>query len=260
MDITSLWSPDEKPLERECTDGGFVGVLRTIACIGDSLSAGEFEAIVPDTRKPYYEDFFDYSSVQYLARMAGCRAHNFTRGGMTALEYMTSFAEDKGYWDPALSADAYILALGVNDLFNRKHEMGSVQDIREDWRENPKTFAGQFGAIIARYREISPGAKFFLVTIPKSPWEREDYGEKHRRLMYDIAERFDGTYVVDLRQYGPDYSTEEFQRAFFLLGHLSPAGYLLTGRLLASYIDYIIRHNFEDFRTIGYRGRDLVFS
>ena len=39
---------EEKPLDRLITDGGFCGIFRTIACIGDSLSSGEFESLVEE--------------------------------------------------------------------------------------------------------------------------------------------------------------------------------------------------------------------
>ena len=35
----------ERPLERLAPDGGYCGILRTIGCIGDSLSSGEFESM-----------------------------------------------------------------------------------------------------------------------------------------------------------------------------------------------------------------------
>ena len=35
----------EKPLDRIVTDGGFCSIFRRIACIGDSLSSGEFESL-----------------------------------------------------------------------------------------------------------------------------------------------------------------------------------------------------------------------
>ncbi len=41
MDINKLFfDENEKPLDNLCTDGGFVGIFRTIACVGDSLSYG----------------------------------------------------------------------------------------------------------------------------------------------------------------------------------------------------------------------------
>ncbi len=43
----------EKPLDRIVTDGGFCSIFRTIACIGDSLSSGEFESVKEDGSKRY---------------------------------------------------------------------------------------------------------------------------------------------------------------------------------------------------------------
>ena len=40
MDIDQLMGTEaELPLERLVTDGGFCGILRTIGCVGDSLSS-----------------------------------------------------------------------------------------------------------------------------------------------------------------------------------------------------------------------------
>ena len=33
----------EKPLDRIPQNGGFAAIFRTIACVGDSLSSGEFQ-------------------------------------------------------------------------------------------------------------------------------------------------------------------------------------------------------------------------
>ena len=48
---------NEKPLDRIVTDGGFCGIFRRIACIGDSLSSGEFESVKPDGTKCYHDYF-----------------------------------------------------------------------------------------------------------------------------------------------------------------------------------------------------------
>jgi len=71
MDWRMLLCPEnEKPLERMVTDGGFVGIFRTIACVGDSLSSGEFESVDAEG-KTHYHDLFDYSWGQYIARVVG---------------------------------------------------------------------------------------------------------------------------------------------------------------------------------------------
>ncbi len=58
---------------------------------------------------------------------------------------------------------------------------------------------------------------------------------------------------LDIRKYGPEYDAE-FTKAFFLMGHLNPMGYIFTAKMVASYIDYIIRKNPEDFKKIGFVG------
>jgi len=96
---------DERPLDHPVTDGGYAGIFRTIAFVGDSLSSGEFEAIDAEGNKTYH-DYYDYSWGQYMARAAGFTAYNFSRGGMTAKEYCETFAEERGFWNPELAAPA----------------------------------------------------------------------------------------------------------------------------------------------------------
>ena len=47
---------------------------------------------------------------------------------------------------------------------------------------------------------------------------------------------------------------EAFHRHFYLGGHLNASGYRLTALMMESYIDYIIRHNPDDFKQIGFVG------
>ena len=257
MDYKSLFfDPAEKPLDRMVTDGGFCGIFRTIACVGDSLSSGEFEAVDDEGRKSYH-DYFDYSWGQYLARMAGCKVYNFSRGGMSAKAYCEGFAANNGYWDADKAAQAYILALGVNDVLNQGQEVGSTADIDlSDWRSNKPTFAGYYAQIIQRYKEIQPKARFFLMTMPNDRGNDPEIirrGEAHAKLLYELAEFFPFTYVIDLRKYAPEY-TPEFRDMFYLYGHLNPCGYVFTAKMVASYIDYIIRHNMRDFIQTGFIG------
>lgn len=255
MDINRFFdNKDEKPLDNLVSDGGFCSILRTVACVGDSLSSGEFEALDENGNKTYH-DMFDYSWGQFMARMAGIKVYNFSRGGMTAREYCEGFAQSMGYWDKDKAAKAYIIALGVNDIFNAGQTIGSVDDINiDDYNKNADTFAGHYAKIIQRYKEIQPDAKFFLVNKPKDDRdERRDAAQEMTDLLYALAQFFPNTYVIDLRKYGPVYD-EEFCKRFFLGGHMNAAGYVFTAKMMVSYIDYIIRHNYEDFSKIGFVG------
>ncbi len=263
MDIRKYYvTQGEKPLDNMATDGGMCCIFRKIACVGDSLSSGEFESVAADGVTKGYHDMFEYSWGQFIGRMTGSQIYNFSRGGMTAIEYCTSFAEINDMWNPEKRAQAYIIALGVNDLVGAKMEAGDIGDVcLEDWRQNKPTFCGYYAQIIQRYKEIQPDAKFFLVTMPYEPDEPNNcpYAKIHNALMYALAEAFDNCYVIDLYKYAPAYD-KEFYEHFAMGGHLNPMGYKLTADIFVSYIDYIIRAYPDDFAEAAYIGTPWVYK
>lgn len=255
MNLDDIFNNEnEKPLDNIVTDGGYCGIFRTIGCIGDSLSSGEMESLKEDGSKGYH-DYFEYSWGQFIARDVGCEVLNFSRGGMSVKEYCESFAEANNFWSPKKECQAYIIALGVNDISAYGKELGSLSDIdKKDWKNNKKTFVGYYAEIIQRLKKIQPKARFFLMTIPyEGKNDRTEAEDLHRELMYDLAEMFDYTYVLDFRKYAPAYD-ENFKKKFYLGGHLNAAGYRLTAKMTESYIDYIIRHNMEDFAQVAFIG------
>ena len=254
---------NEKPLDRIVTDGGFCAIFRTIACIGDSLSSGEFESINEDgTRR--YNDFYEYSWGQFIGRSCGSKVYNFSQGGMTAKTYMEVFADKKGYWDTDKLAQAYIIALGVNDVTRHlkgEIELGTIADIDlKDYRNNAKTFIGYYAQIIQRIKELQPRAKIFLISPPSSGNMQDERTQKYkivRDLLQELTTVFNRTYLLDMFEYSPK-RTKEYPDAFWL-GHMTPTGYVLAARMIESYIDYIIRKNPEDFKQVGFIGTDLHF-
>lgn len=254
MGINMADTSAEKPLERILNDGGLCGIFRTIGCIGDSLSSGEFESM-DETGQKGYHDYYEYSWGQYMARTVGCKVYNFSRGGMTAREYCETFADENDFWNPEKKCQAYIIALGVNDVTQNGEALGDISDIDpENYKNNKKTFVGYYGQIIQRMKEIQPKAKFFLMTIPSDRKHiRNKARDRHAELIYEMAQLFENTYVLDFRKYAVEYD-DDFKKLFFLGTHMNAAGYLLTSKLVISYIDYIIRHNMEDFKQIGFVG------
>lgn len=244
-----MYDENEKPLDRIVLDGGYTRVFRTIGCIGDSLSSGTHESRDANGGLNCV-DMFDYSWGQYISRDTGIKVYNFSRGGMTAKWYMESFADSIGAWDADKLCQGYIIAMGVNDLWSTQ-ELGSVADIdMEDYRNNKDTFAGCYAQIIQKLKTLQPDAKFFLVTLPKGDKLNV---EGHAKILRDMAEIFSNTYVLDFAKYGFVYD-DDFKSKFYLGEHLNAAGYIFTAQLITSYIDYIIRHNFEDFSQVGFIG------
>ncbi len=258
MDIRQFMNKaGEQPLDTIVSNGGFCGIFRAIACIGDSLSSGEHESLTHGQKG--FHDYYALSWGQFLARDCGTTVYNFSKGGMTAMKY-DAFAREKGFYDDAYKAQAYIMALGVNDVtktLGGEMELGELSDVDlADYAKNKPTFVGWYAAIIARYQQLQPKAKFFLMTMPRGRGEnpeREALCDKHRELLLGLAEMFENCYVLDLRTYAPQYD-EEFRKHFYLGGHMNAKGYRLTALMVESYIDYLIRHNPEDFLQVGFIG------
>lgn len=245
-------SSAEVPLDHLLSDGGLCSIFRSIGCIGDSLASGAFESY--DNGEKEYHVLYDYSWPAHLGHMCGCTIHNFSKGSLTAKEYCESFAESKDFWNPKMTCEAYIMALGVNDILLQCQELGTPEDIDPENRENNKpTFAGYYGKIIQRYRALNPYSKFFLMTMPRDHRgeERNLRGDAHAALLHELAKVFPNTYVLDFRRYAPVYD-EKFREQFYLGNHMNPSGYVLTAHMVASYIDYIIRHHMPEFREIDF--------
>lgn len=251
MDITKYYlGENEKPLDVIKPDGGFFGIFRTVAVVGDSLSSGEFES-TDEAGNRGYHDYYEYSWGQYMARAVGNKVYNFSRGGMSAKWYLNSFGEEICAWDKSKACQAYIFALGVNDILNQGRELGTAADVDpDDYNNNKDTFAGDYAKIIQKYKKISPDAYFFLMTMLHTEHEDERV-TKHAALLHDLAKIFPRTYVLDMAAYAPRYDAE-FRRNFYLGGHLNAAGYLLTAQMTMSYIDYLVRKDPEDFAQVGF--------
>ncbi len=249
---------NEKPLENLVGGYSYTSIFRTMAFIGDSLSSGEFETIDADGTH-HFHDLYEYSWGQYIARKNGLRAYNFSQGGMTAKWYLDSFAEQKGFWDKEKACQAYVIALGVNDIYNQKMEIGTADDITATEFSGERPFISYYAEIVRRYKEISPDAKFFFVTFPNEPFRSQRQREGMIQAIYALADHFENAYVIDLYQYGPVYD-EDFSKKTYLNGHMNPMGYIFTANLIDSYIDYIVRTNPQDFKYVGLIGTNINYK
>ena len=245
-----LGDENEKPLDRLVQDGGMCRIFRKIGCIGDSLSSGEHESLDENGNKGFH-DFYDYSWGQVLARNTGATVYNFSVGGLKAKDFIEGFADSRAVFNTDKLCQCYIIALGVNDLVVDKYVLGTVDDLDiKSPNKSKTTFAGYYGRIIHKIKQAQKDAKIFLITLPNQD-EYPSYGMT--KLLYDFSEKFDNTYCIDLEKYGPVYDAE-FKKKFFVSGHMNAAGYVLSAQMITSYIDYIIRHNLEEFSLTGFIG------
>lgn len=244
---------NEKPLDNLKETCGFAGVFKQVGVIGDSLSSGEFESH-DEQGNIMYTDMYDYSWPAVLERITGTKYNNYSRGGMTAREYMQSWADANGFWQ---RNQAYIIALGNNDSFVFGHPLGSVKDVcPASPQNNADTFFGNMGKIISKLKTIEPNARIFVVT-PQLRGEACDNDIRYiASELNKLCAKFDFTYLLDMTSYAPAYDAE-MRKSFGLGFHPNPMGYYAYALMVGNYIDYVIRSNPKDFATIPFLGTSL---
>lgn len=246
-------------------DAGFVPIIRTLGCIGDSLASGEHESLDEHGVKGYH-DYYEYSWGQFMARKCGLTAYNFSVGGMTAKEF-ASFSNHIKCFTPEKACQAYIIALGVNDISqitknpeqypNGFGETGAA--VSDDMETNTLSVMGTYVNIIKRIRLLVEDARIFVVTPPHCRAEEvlgSKYYDKFTEELRKLPEFYEYLYVIDLRKYAPIYDLE-FENMYFCGGHMNAMGYKFTADMFTTYMDYIIKHNIDDFKQIAFVGKGL---
>lgn len=243
----------EKPLDSINPTCGFAGIFRTVGVIGDSLSSGEFESHDQNGQVQYH-DMYEYSWPSVLQRITGTRYNNYSRGGMTAKEFVESWADANNFWQPN---QAYIIALGNNDMFVFNHPMGSADDVSVSFPDtNPDTFFGNLGRIVSKLKTIQPRARIFLVTPQRRGEPCDVVTEEVARQMAKVCDKFDNVFLVDMTTYGPVYDAE--MRADFAMGfHPNAMGYYAYALMIGNYIDYVVRSLPQKFFQLPFVGTDL---
>ncbi len=247
-------------MEKLLPDGGCCAIFRRIGCIGDSLASGELESRMNGV--PGFHDCYEYSWGQFMARACGSVAYNFSRGGLTAKAFVENVKDEQlNILDPARKCQAYVIALGCNDVSKvmmGQLTLGATADVHPDAPdENAPTYAGYMGKILSWVKQSEPKARIFLVTLPRDGQDspRAALEDEHAALLHQMAELFPFTYVIDLRRHGPVYD-ETFKKIYYLGGHLNPMGYLLTAKMFLTCIDAIIRSKPEEFAQVGFIGME----
>lgn len=247
----------ELPLEEIRPGCGFLSIFRKVGVVGDSLSAGEFESRDHGGRVSYH-DMHEYSWPSILARITGAEWHNYSRGGMSAREFLGGYAEERGFFE---KLPCLIVSLGTNDLFVYHHPLGSAEDVHPlSPEENPDTFLGNIGRIVSRYKELEPELRFFLVGPMKdgsSPL-RDSLVEKATEELGKAARLFSHGYLLDMARYGIVWD-EEARSRYGLGYHPNPMGYHAYALMVGNYIDYLIRANMEDFKEVPFIGTGLSY-
>ena len=241
------------PMLNDTVNGGQCAIFRKMGFIGDSLSSGEVYKY--DGTQYIKKDFYEHSWGQYLARACGSQGFNFSKGGLRVdtwlADYFTGGPKASDF--VTNKCEMYTIALAVNDAIainNGVLQLGTESDIDfSDMNSNANTFYGCYAKIIQYIKSVVPNARIFVITNPNGG---ETLG-LNGAIRY-MSEHFTNVYLLDMYKYADGLYTTSYltENNLSVQGHLTPSGYIRSYRHIASYIDYIIRSNMEDFMDVCY--------
>lgn len=256
---------EASPLAHISRDPGQCGIFHKWGFIGDSLSSGEFEYIKKDGSHFYY-DCYEYSWGQRMCAYMGVKGDNYSTGGETAKGWIEHFWDSHNNKLNNCAKDdpkhVYVMALCVNDKSRHARKLKGYEDYTlgnvatdvdtADYTKNAQTFAGCYAGIIQRVRSIEPDCRIFVVTPPTASDDMLPYVEVIRQMQ----KLFPQIHVIDLQKYGTAIFDKNgfWGRKHYQVGHLNAAGYDDTAAMMLTYIDWIIKRNYQDFQNVGWIG------
>lgn len=164
-----------------------IEMFNSFGAIGDSYTAGD----TTNSSGTWVNS--GTSWVKTIGQRAGITYGNYGQGGMHCKDYNI---------EPALTAsahDMYFFAMGINDSIKKYDEsettpldhLGTIDDIKSDYTQNPETFYGCYGKIIAQIMEHAPNARHCMILIPV----HDTYTDAFNTAIVEIAEHFEIPYI-----------------------------------------------------------------
>lgn len=240
----------DDPMTRIIRDGGMTSIFRTIGVVGDSLSAGEMAyGGSTDEFTTKYVDIYDLSWIQFLARACGSTAHNFAQGGLNTRNFLSDLGGHlTNMLDEGKKCQAYFIALGHNDS-NYGVDVGTPDDINlDDPTQNADTYYGNYARIISTIKTVEPHAKIFCICMKSSGYAAYNAAIRH------MATIFTNVYIIDFETHYPKLETVwEYTE-----GHGNVMGYLNYSWQIGTYVDWIIRHNRDEFKYVQFIGTNYA--
>ena len=250
----------ERPLEHIIRDGGLTRIFRTAGVVGDSLSSGCMEYKGSSGNALGY-DRYEFSWIQQMRGICGFdKAENFSVGGLTSKTFWTTQSQKvKNLREDGENhkCQLYFIALGVNDIADTTMEVGTPDDITN---ESSTTFYGYYSRIKKLIQRQQPKARINLVGLPNHN-KMTIWGKRFtdfKNAIADMPNHFNFVYYLNLYEYEKPYDSE-FQKIYFNGFHENALGYARTAWVISSYVDWYIRHNYEEFREVGFIGTDYHY-
>ena len=204
--------------------------FKKILCIGDSLTAGQFDYKENGVTKEFNAPEYSYPS--YLKAITGRDTTNAGDAGETTV----SWYELHGQEDFS-GHDACIIMLGRNDYVSG----------RETTSEERAT---AFANIVAKVRADNPQITIFLATLINY---YKGSGADTMNADIRAAATANNCYLLDIAAYGRMVLSDD------AYSHCTAEGYYTLAEYFFRYISYIMHNNYTAFKTIQFAGTNRAF-
>ena len=222
-----------------------VNMFESIAGVGDSYTAGLSANSGGST-----QTMTDQSYIATIGKRSGVTWHNYGVSGATAKTYITNSSGLPAVL-AATADDLYIINIGQNDI-NVDSTVGTIADIKEDYTQNPDTYYGNMGSIIAQIQEHAPDAKIILV---KSWLNTNKSGTEtsYQSLDSDIAAIAAHFNIPCIAPFDDIFFNSTNYQNYRAQGHPTTMGYAMMGLAMERLISKCIVNNpsYFQFSTIG---------
>lgn len=211
-----------------------LSIFDKVTVIGDSYSAGWLQ-------KPDESSFYDKSKYQWarlIGKKYGFTVNNLSMSGWTAQDFVKNKLSDISNNE---LQDAYIIALGINDQSNGKETLGTKDDLKQDYQNNPDSFYGNMGKIIGTIKGHDANARIILLTIMRNDGAVTD---TFNAAIKDIAKNY-SLPVADLDS-DPYFQTDEYEQRK-AGGHPTIVGYGALAEHLDNVLQKAILNNYDYF-------------
>lgn len=221
------------------TSNSYTFALFENACAcGDSFTQGSCVCSDGSTWKdrPWFDKIAKKCGIDYL---------NCGIGGSTTRTWLSN---TKGL-QKVLAAepyDFYTLAWGINDLYASGHGLdylGTINDITDDYTQNPDTFYGNYARIIEQIKAHSPNAKFVMFPVWYNSPNNADV-QAFNTAIQNIANHYSIPYI---NIFEDDFFTSS-EAYTMLQGHPSALGYMGMASAIERLFDKCVKENINYFR------------
>lgn len=149
--------------------------------------------------------------------------------------------------------DCYVICLGINDLGSANQvDVGTNDDIKTNYEDNPNTFYGNYDWIIRKITEANPYCKIFVFTLPDR-YTTEKALQENEAIRY-MAQIHNNVYLVDIAN-ELEQKDGTYIGNFWVNGHLEPIGYNYISLQFEKLMNKIISDNYQDFMEVPLSSR-----